>query len=289
MRAAILLWYVRYLLLFFSFQVSAMSVENPSCKTKQDCDDLWAAPYISKCEDGLCNCTGGSKFIEEKQTCKCPQGFGVGSTGCVPELKKLRSSCKTQDECVRDLGELATCVSEECICVSGAVPVNGVCKKKKYLFSSCEYDEECSHMKNAVCKQKNCTCEENHLATPDHKACIPMLTNMWSSCQYDIQCTESFGEGSYCRSRCLCKSGYHEIKNSRCVQDRTAGERCSEDSECYVDTDVNIIKMSCINDRCVDPNAGTKTNVATKMHFPLVIVVLTSIVTSAYVPDTTYL
>lgn len=266
-------------------QAPAASVFNPSCTVKQDCNDIWAAPAISDCVDGFCKCTGGSEFIEQSKTCQCAQGFAAGPTGCVPELRKLSSSCNTQDECAKDLGELATCVLNECVCVSGAVPANGGCRKKKYLFASCEYDEECSHLENAICVRNNCTCEEDHRATPDHKSCVPMLKSLWDYCQHNIQCTEAFGEGSYCRTRCLCRTGHHEINNNQCIKDKVAGEQCSSDSECYDDRDVNIITMTCVNGRCVDPTAGNRpeckqTNGAHKIHLPTVIVVLTSIAIS---------
>ena len=46
-----------------------------------------------------------------------------------------------------------------------------------------------------------------------------VLKNFWSACVEDIQCQNSFGEGSRCLTRCICRNEYHRANNA-CMKNK---------------------------------------------------------------------
>lgn len=228
---------------------SATSVGAPYCGTKQRCDELWEVPNISNCVDNVCKCTGGSEFNESLQTCTCRHGHVVGSTKCLPAATERGSPCRETVQCT-SLGEYAICDERECHCSRDAVAVNGTCRKKKYPSEDCQSDEECAHVSNMLCRRNKCVCDEGNFLGPDNWSCLPRLNSMWDHCEHDIQCSESFGEGSHCRTRCICKDGFQELNSMQCVRNRGMVEVCSTSSNCYED-------MTCIGGKCVNKTGAT--------------------------------
>lgn len=237
------------ILLYIQKSSATLSVAMPYCNTKQRCDEMWEAPNISDCINESCVCTGDSEYVESLQTCQCREGHVVGNTGCLPVASQLGSSCEESIQCTT-LGEPVTCDEDKCSCLRDALIIGGTCHKKKYPNQNCTFEEECAHINKLVCLGDKCVCEEGHLLSPDEQSCLSRLNSLSHRCQDDIQCSESFGEGSYCRGTCVCKDGFHEVNNKKCVLYRKENEDCSSTADCFSD-------LKCVKGKCFRETRGT--------------------------------
>ncbi|XP_021932936.1 prion-like-(Q/N-rich) domain-bearing protein 25 isoform X1 [Zootermopsis nevadensis] len=225
-----------------------ISVETPHCRTKQGCDELWEVPNLSNCIDNVCVCTGGSRFVESNKTCECQLGQVAGRTECLPAATERGASCREDVQC-KLLGELVVCDEGECRCARDAVIVDGACFQKKFPSEYCDSDGECEHIGKAFCRQNLCSCDEGHVASPDKQACLPILKGLHDPCVQDIQCSESFGPGRRCHTRCVCRDDFHEV-NNECVENKGLGEQCSSHSDCHVESGIDGSELTCVEGKC---------------------------------------
>lgn len=221
----------------------------PTCSTKDTCNDIWKAPNVSDCINGICQCTGGAVFVSKNNTCECEDGYIIGSTKCLPVTRALYEACDEDSQCSK-LGDLAVCDNYQCYCRHGATPVNGKCQSKKYIGENCSSSEECQHIKNSVCRDNICACGGGQVPNSDAKSCLPLLKNFWSACVNDVQCHYSFGEGSRCLTKCVCRNEYHIVNDSLCIKTKGLGQVCSSDYDCYLEPDIHGETIRCQSGIC---------------------------------------
>lgn len=78
-------------------------------------------------------------------------------------------------------------------------------------------NEECSHIKWAVCQTQNCHCSEGHVSSSNRSQCLPVAVEKNSPCREDSQCEAMFKEGAVCLGEGVCSCGdMYTLLNDTC-------------------------------------------------------------------------
>ncbi|XP_021932937.1 prion-like-(Q/N-rich) domain-bearing protein 25 isoform X2 [Zootermopsis nevadensis] len=172
--------------------------------------------------------------------------------------------CRTKQGCdeLWEVPNLSNCIDNVCVCTGGSrfVESNKTCECQLGQVAGrteclpvpseyCDSDGECEHIGKAFCRQNLCSCDEGHVASPDKQACLPILKGLHDPCVQDIQCSESFGPGRRCHTRCVCRDDFHEV-NNECVENKGLGEQCSSHSDCHVESGIDGSELTCVEGKC---------------------------------------
>ncbi|XP_057338529.1 prion-like-(Q/N-rich) domain-bearing protein 25 [Microplitis mediator] len=179
----------------------------------------------------------GSKCVNNNCTCKDNYAM-VNTTACAPLLGEY---CKSSQQCAPDN---SICYNSKCQCDSNYVrQFNNICiPKAGRLNTSCDRDDDCVHIKYAVCSaDQKCFCRSNYVALGDHK-CIALIDEY---CDSDEEC---ISYNTVCiHNKCQCAKTFVMTTKYQCDH-ILLGSTCHKDDNC----DVRIKNSVCsIDNTCV--------------------------------------
>jgi len=126
--------------------------------------------------------------------------------------------CKTKQRCdeMWEAPNISDCINELCMCTRGS-----------------EYVE----------RLQTCQCKDGHVV--GNKGCLPVISELGSSCEESIQCT-TLGELVTCDvGKCSCLRDALIISGT-CYKKKYPNQNCTFEEECD-----HISKLVCLGDRCV--------------------------------------
>ncbi|CAH1391900.1 unnamed protein product [Nezara viridula] len=217
-------------------------VLGSSCINRTDC----SAQNNSVCLNGVCKC--------DKDFVASPN-----NKSCLSKAKALGDDCWENVQCdsIYGVSGLAVCASFHCVCSPNAVLKNNKCYKKTVLGKSCREDSDCVSIQYSFCYQQVCACDPDFFPDITGTQCFPFsrgtsnMTNI--NCKVSSLVCKVLGEHAYCSNdSCVCYPGYH-LKEGFCVEVKSLGESCENNSDCEVDMQPNEKPgaRECKNNKCV--------------------------------------
>ncbi|EEB16821.1 conserved hypothetical protein [Pediculus humanus corporis] len=134
-----------------------------------------------------CNKVLQSDCVDYK--CQCLKGF-VPSQNlrfCLPIVNNLGDPCEESVQCEKMNGSV--CVNDKCVEKMTKFLLNdNVGSTSLLLGSTCDLNDDCKHIKNAICNENICECLENYVTSVSSNKCLIKGLKEGDYCEVDQQC-----------------------------------------------------------------------------------------------------
>lgn len=204
------------------------------------------------CKKLKCNCNENSHFIQDELFCWRNRGIGEHCTSnndCHIPGSEFQLSCESEKDksnsvCRCPKGTRTNKENTDCIKIPTGI--NATCTESK----------DCN-LKNGICMSNVCSCVKNFIPLSTNE-CIE-VSSYGNKCDHHIQCNATLTNGICSRKSdtvegeistsgiCSCDHTDH-YNNGNCFKKKLLGDSCENESECFLEKDINRVK--CIKGIC---------------------------------------